>query len=261
VVAAYLGALAATHGRSALNRRLAAIAHVHRAARQPWVHGQAEIRQTLRGIHRAHGVPTRPAAALTSVELRRLLATCQDDMAGRRDRALLLTGFVGALRRSELVGIDVAHLQRDAAGYRLFIPHAKRDPDRLGAVIGLPRARDRALCVVAAIEAWLVASACDDGPVFRPVTAAGGVQTERLAANGVWNILRRRAALAGLSVVPSERLSPHGLRAGMITEAYLRGALDEQVMQHARQKDIATTRGYRRRAKVLIDNPARCLDL
>lgn len=89
----------------------------------------------------------------------------------------------------------------------------------------------------------------------------GRVTLERLTANGVWKILQRRAALAGLTVVPGERLSPHGLRAAMITEAYLRGALDEQVMQHARQKDINATRGYRRRAKVLIDNPAKCLDL
>lgn len=143
VIAAYLGALAGTHGRSALNRRLSAIAHVHRARKQPWVHGHSEIRQTLRGIHRNHGAPSRPAAALTSDELRRLLATCDVSIAGVRDRALLLTGFVGALRRSELVGIDVAHLRLEAGGYRLLIPHSKRDPDRKGVVIGLPRARDR----------------------------------------------------------------------------------------------------------------------
>jgi hypothetical protein len=66
----------------------------------------------------------------------------------------------------------------------------------------------------------------------------------------VWKILRRRAALANSTVHESERLSPHGLRAGFITEAYLRGALDEQVMHHTRQKSLATTQGYRRRAKL-----------
>ena len=58
-----------------------------------------------------------------------------------------------------------------------------------------------------------------------------------------------------------ERLAPHGFRAGFITEAYLNGALDEQVMAHARQRDINVTRGYRKRAKVVAASPARLLNL
>ena len=77
----------------------------------------------------------------------------------------------------------------------------------------------------------------------------------------MWKILRRRAEMARLTVDETERLSPHGLRAGFITEAYLKGALDEQVMHHARQKSIATTQGDRRRAKITQDSPARLLDL
>jgi hypothetical protein len=69
------------------------------------------------------------------------------------------------------------------------------------------------------------------------------------------------AALAGLTVDPRERLSPHGLRAGFITEAYLVAAPDEQVMAHTRQKDVSAMRGYRRRAKITAENPARLLDL
>jgi integrase len=100
--------------------------------------------------------------------------------------------------------------------------------------------------------------------VFRSVDARGRVHGEpggRLSGDGVRVILLRRAALAGLSVHPGERLSPHGLRAGLITEAYLAGAPDEQVMRHSRHADLSTMRGYRRRAKVTADNPARLLDL
>ena len=96
--------------------------------------------------------------------------------------------------------------------------------------------------------------------MFRRVTAAG-ILEDRLSPQGVWKILRRRAALANLTVHESERLSPHGLRAGFITEAHLRGALDEQVMHYTRQKSLATTQGYRRRAKITADSPARLLDL
>ncbi|HEX3913259.1 MAG TPA: hypothetical protein VHW71_07115, partial [Steroidobacteraceae bacterium] len=66
---------------------------------------------------------------------------------------------------------------------------------------------------------------------------------------------------AGLEIPEGERLSPHGMRAGFITEAYLNGALDEQVMAHARQKDVNTTRRYRKRAKTVAASPTRFLDL
>ena len=70
----------------------------------------------------------RPAAALTSVEVKQLLATCPDDLAGLRDRALFLVGFAGAFRRSELVAIDVEHLRFDAAGVTIRIPRSKTHP-------------------------------------------------------------------------------------------------------------------------------------
>jgi integrase len=96
--------------------------------------------------------------------------------------------------------------------------------------------------------------------VFVAVNAAGRKE-QRLRANGFWRILKGRAALAGITVPDGERLSPHGLRAGFITEAYLHGALDEQVMHHARQKNIHTTWGYRNRAKVVLASPTKLLDL
>ena len=75
------------------------------------------------------------------------------------------------------------------------------------------------------------------------------------------SILRRRAAAAGLTVTGGERLSPHGLRAGFVTEAYMAGARDEQVMDHTRHRDLKTMRGYVRRAKLVTDSPTQLLDL
>jgi integrase len=96
--------------------------------------------------------------------------------------------------------------------------------------------------------------------VCRRITAAGTIEG-RLTGDGVYKILKARAAAAKLTVPDTERLSPHGLRAGMITEATLNGALDEQIMPHSRHKDSSTMRGYRRRARIVVDNPARLLDL
>jgi site-specific recombinase XerD len=110
-VAAYLASMAPLYSRAALERRLAAIGHAHRLAKLDWSAGHPAIRATLRGIYRTHGSRTRQAAALTSVELRKLVAACGSDLAGTRDRALLLLGFAGALRRSELVAVDREHLR------------------------------------------------------------------------------------------------------------------------------------------------------
>lgn len=74
-------------------------------------------------------------------------------------------------------------------------------------------------------------------------------------------ILAKRAGIAGLKIASGERLSPHGLRAGFITQAYIAGARDEQIMDHTRQKDLRTMRGYVRRAKLVSDRPAKLLGL
>ncbi len=260
VVAGYLASLAGRLGRSGLRRRLAAIAHEHRRLGHPFMPGHPAIRATLRGILATHGRPVRPAAALTSVEVRRLIASCGPEPAGLRDRALLLLGFAGALRRSELVAIDCEHLRFTAEGVTILIPRSKRDRDGEGALVGIPRGRQAETCPVRALEAWLGRSRIEWGAVFRSLSTAGRAGG-RLGTRGVWTILRKRAALAGLEVDAQERLSPHGLRAGCITEAYLNGALDEQVMHHARQKSLATTQAYRRRARITRDSPARLLDL
>jgi integrase len=260
LVAAYLAELAETIGRSALRRRVAAIVYHHRRRGLVWSSQQVAIRETLIGIARTHGKPVRPAAALTSVEIKQLIASCAEDLPGLRDRALFLVGFAGALRRSELVGIDHKHLRFEADGVVIHIPRSKGDQEGKGADVTLPRMRGDETCPLRALERWLKRARITRGPVFRSITTHGTIEG-RLSADGVRKILLRRAALAKLTVHPSERLSPHGLRAGLITEAYLAGAPDEQVMQHTRHVDLSTMRGYRRRARVTADNPARLLDL
>ncbi|MCB4825381.1 site-specific integrase [Roseicella aerolata] len=260
-IAAYLAALATTHGRSALRRRLAAIGGAHALAGHPWNPGHPAIRHTLRGILRRHGTPARQAAALTTAEIRRLLAGCDRGLAGTRDRALLLLGFAGALRRSELVAIEREHVTVTPEGLRLLLPRSKGDAAGEGATIGIARGRRPETCPVRALEAWLQMSDCRFGPVFRKVDRWGTVESRALTPEAVGHILKRRAAAAGLTVGALERLSAHGLRAGFVTEAYQAGARDEQIMAHTRHRDLKTMRGYVRRAKLLTESPVRLLGL
>jgi integrase len=260
-VAAYLASLAGLYSRSALERRLAAIGHAHRLRDHEWSAGHPAIRATLRGIHRTHRRRGRQAAALTSAELKRLVAACGGDLAGLRDRALLLLGFAGALRRAELVAVDREHIRFTDAGLRLLLPSSKTDQEGKGAELGIGRGRRRETCPVRALEAWLDASGCRFGPVFRKVDRWGNVEHRRLGGDAVRDVLLRRAREAKLTVHGTERLSPHGLRAGFVTEAYLAGARDEQVMDHTRHRDLKTMRGYVRRARLVTDSATKLLDL
>ena len=260
VVAAYLAERSATRGRSGLRLILASVAHHHRRAGHSWASGDPVIASVMRGILRDQKRPVRPAAALTSAELRPLLAGCDDSLPGLRDRALLLIGFAGALRRSELVALDHEDFRFTADGLVLRIRSSKGDQEGEGAEVGIIRGTRSATCPVRAVEAWLRRSGIAYGAVFRRLTSSGTIEG-RLTGSGVWWILRARAKEAGLTVDPGERLSPHGLRAGFITEAYLNGALDEQAGAHARQTNLETTRRYRRRAKVVQASPTRLLDL
>jgi integrase len=260
-VAAYLASMAPLYSRSALERRLAAIGHAHRLRELEWSAGHPAIRATLRGIYRTHRRRSRQAAALTSAELKRLVAACGGDLTGTRDRALLLLGFAGALRRSELVAVDREHIRLTDTGLRLLLPSSKTDAEGKGVELGIARGKRRETCPVRALEAWLDVSDCRYGPVFRKVDRWGNIEHRRLGGDAVRDILLRRAAAARISVEGGERLSPHGLRAGFVTEAYMAGARDEQVMDHTRHRDLKTMRGYVRRAKLVTDSATKLLDL
>jgi integrase len=250
VIAAYLAAGARLYALSTLRRRLAAIARVHREARLVFDGRDPAIRNALRGIARAHALPPRQAAALTTPEIRRLVRSCDSSLAGLRDRALLLIGYAGALRRSELIGVDREHIIFHAAAIELLIPRSKGDPEGEGQRISIGRGRSPETCPVRALEAWLRISATEFGPVFRRVTRHGTVEPTRLSAEAVRLILLKRAALAGITGTELAPITPHGLRAGFVTQAYRAGARDDEIMQHTRHKHLATMRRYLRRAEL-----------
>ncbi|MBV8488224.1 MAG: site-specific integrase, partial [Planctomycetaceae bacterium] len=127
VVGAYLAAAGEGYAAPTLRRRVAAIARACGVAGHPLDTKHPAIRETLRGIARRHGAPARRSAALTTAEVKRLSRACGTDLAGARDRALFLLGFAGALRRSELVALDVEHVTWTRAGMRLLIERSKTD--------------------------------------------------------------------------------------------------------------------------------------
>jgi hypothetical protein len=174
-VGAYLGSLAATHAPTTVRRRLSAIGKMHRFNDLAWNPAHRDIQGPLQGLLRTHGRPVRKAAALSLAMLRQLVATCDHSPSGRRDWALLLFGFAGALRRSELVALQVDDVAPVAGGLRLRIRRAKTDQAGQGAEIGLPRGKFAETCPVLAFEAWQAVGKRKAGPLFRRISAAGNI--------------------------------------------------------------------------------------
>jgi integrase len=260
-ITSYIVAHGTTLGRATLARRLVGIGFAHRVAGQPWAGTHPLVKATLRGVLRKHGKPARQAAALMTAEVRALVATCDDSLAGLRDRALLLVGYAGGLRRAELVAIAREDVEEVTGGLRIRIPRSKTDPEGEGAFIGLAMGEQRATCPVRALRAWLETSEADVGAIFRKISRSGRIAFAGLTPGAVRRILLQRATLAGLEVASSERLSPHGLRAGFITQAHLNGASEDAIMAQARHRDWRTTRRYIRQAKVVSETAAKKLGL
>jgi integrase len=259
-VGAYLASLV-DKAPTTIRRRLAALGKMHRFNDLPWNPAHRDIQGPLQGLLRDKGQPVVKAAPLTLDLLRPLLATCDNSRRGRRDRALLLFGFAGALRRSELVSLQVEDVAEVAGGLRIRIRQGKTDPMGQGAEIGLPRGRHVETCPVRAFQSWQAVARRKAGPLFRRISSGDRIGDAALHPDAVRRILERRIALAGLSLPGFERLSAHSLRGGFITEAYHKGVRDEDIMRHTRHRDLRTMRGYVTRAGLVTESPAGALDL
>jgi integrase len=218
-VARYLADHADSLSIATLARRVVAIRRAH--ALQGFVDPtKAElIRLALRGIRRLHGRPQRRASPIRVEHLSAIVACLNTSIREARDRALLLIGFAGAFRRSELIAIDCKWLARAEKGIEITLPRSKTDQEGRGRIVAVPRVNGP-LCPVDALDAWLGASTITEGPVFRPVSKAGRVLPSRLSASAVSIIVKQHVIEIGLD--PTS-YSGHSLRAGFATSAAAAG--------------------------------------
>jgi hypothetical protein len=168
-VATYLAALESSKSPSTIRRRLAAISISHQIAGFETPTADAVVKNVWAGIRRRKGVaPSKVRAARTKV-INTLVAPLGIRLIDVRDRALILIGFAGALRRSELVALDVDDVAEDADGLVLSMRKSKTDQEAEGEVLGLPYGSHPATCPVRARRAWMDASGIETGPAFRAV--------------------------------------------------------------------------------------------
>lgn len=234
---------------STLNRRIAAIRYMHEAAGLSSPTSNKLVSATLKGIRRTQGAKPNQKQAATIETIYSLLARVDSSMlAGKRDKALILLGFAGAFRRSELVGLQVSDLQHSKEGLRVTIRKSKTDQDGQGQQIAIPNGR---LKVASVLADYMQAAGITDGYIFRPITKSGKPRAQSLTDKSVANIVKHYALLAGLD--PSQ-FAGHSLRSGFITSAAEAGANLFKIMDVSRHRSVQTVRGYVRAAEAFKDH-------
>jgi integrase len=252
-VACYLTALAEAGRRvPSLELALAALAAAHQAAGVASPRSAPVVREVLKGIRRTLGVAPHPKAAVRVPELRAMLAALPEGLLGLRDRALLLVGFSSALRRAELVALDVADVVPGPDGLTITLRRSKTDQEGHGRIVGVPFGSTPDTCPVRALAAWLTAAGITAGAIFRGVSRHGAL-LERLSDRGVARIVQRAASAVGLE---ASAFGGHSLRAGLATAAAKAGKSERAIMAQTGHRSVTMVRRYIRAASVFTENAA-----
>lgn len=232
------------HKPSSINRKLASISVAHQAAGYDSPTRTALIRRTMQGIRRTLGVKPDRKSPLRAADLRKIVRQLdQEDLQGVRDRALLLVGYAGAFRRSELVGLDRKDVEITPFGMEITVRKSKTDQEGKGIVKKIGTAPRGATCPVRALEEWLRLSKIEEGPIFRAINRHGQIQPGALSPQSVALIVKRIAKDAGL---PVESMAGHSLRAGFVTDAKDAGAADQHIMKITGHKTARMISDYYR---------------
>jgi integrase len=259
IVGLFLAASASGDGMpkaavSTIERRLAAITTTYSSAGTPLARQDRHIVDVMAGIRRQHARPPRQKEALLAEDILAMIATLPNDLRGLRDRAILLIGFAGGLRRSEIVGLDCGPDQTsDSGGWVEILTD--------GAVltirgktgwrtVEIGRGTSERSCPVHALEIWLKLGRIAHGPVFRRIaTKNGGVDTDRLDDKHVARLVKQTALRAGIRSDLPERdraalFGGHSLRAGLASSAEIDETHVQRQLGHA---SAEMTRRYQRR--------------
>ena len=263
-VALYVAARSDALALATLRRRLAAInqAHAARGHDKPARTTEEPLHSVWAGLVREMSQQQDQAAPILIEDLRAIVAATRaidNEMLALRDRALLLVGWAGALRRSEIAALEMRDVRVGPDGLVLTVRRSKTDQDGEGHTVGIPHGDHPGTCPIRALQAWAsgaeIGTEDDTGavPLFRAVDRWGNVAADALSTDGVHRIVKRACARTGLD---ASLYSGHSLRAGFITQAARAGKPERVIMRHSGHADLQTLRGYIREGGLFRDNAA-----
>jgi site-specific recombinase XerD len=233
---------------STIGRRVAAIRYAHKLAGLATPTDDELVKATVRGIRRTLGTAKTKKAPATAERLLAMAANTGPGLKGLRDRALLLLGFAGALRRSELVALNIEDVEEVQDGMKITIRHSKTDQEGAGQSIAIPFGK--IACPVGALKEWIATAGIQSGAIFRSVNRHGKVG-EWLTDQSVSDIVKEHAERLRLN---PKQFAGHSLRAGFLTSAASRGASIFKMMDVSRHRSVDTLRGYVRDAELFKDH-------
>ena len=250
-IAAYLTDHAEILTIATLRRRLTSITKAHRMAGFDTPVKSELVQMVMKGIARVHGKPQEQAAPLLKDDLVALLSYIPDTVKGIRDKALLLIGFAGAFRKSELVALKCNHLEFTKEGVIITLTRSKTDQTGIGRQIGIPYAKGR-ICPVQALQSWMAHLPTQEGYLFRSVSKGGNISpTGRLSDRAVSNIIKEYVTLIGLDPA---KYSGHSLRAGLATSAAMQGVSSWKIRAQTGHKSDTMLNRYIRHGDLFNEN-------
>ena len=237
-----------------LQRRIASISQAHTLAGHESPTKHPMVRLVMQGIRRSLGTAQKGKDAISVADLRVMVASQQDNgHRGLRNRAVILLGFAAALRRSEIVALDVEHLAWTNAGLVITIARSKTDQEGAGAQIGVPYGSTLETCPVRSMRQWLDWSGITSGAAFRTVDRHGKVVNNRMAARTVAAVVKEAMAATGKDPTA---FGAHSLRSGLCTAAAERGVSERSIAAVTRHKSMAVLRRYIKVGNLFHDHPS-----
>lgn len=250
LVAAYLTAHADILSIATLRRRLASISKAHRMKGHLSPTQSEVVKMTFRGIQRVCGVPQRQASPLLKEDVISIYGQTHDTTKGIRDMALLLIGFCGAFRRSELIGLQVEDVEFTSQGAAITLTRSKTDQIGAGRKVAIPYGRGR-ICPVSCLSIWLETLDADTGPIFRPINKGGRIANSAISGKAVSEIIKHYVEKIDLD---PKRYSGHSLRAGLATSAAQHGASSMTIRKTTGHKSDSMLSQYIRDGDMFTDN-------
>lgn len=243
---------------STLARRLSAISQAHQMAGKEFNRRHPTIQETWKGIKNTHGTAQKGKEPILIEDLRRMVESISlikenmDRLIGYRDRALLLLGFAGAFRRSELVSIQIEDLKLVRDGYIVKLRRSKTDQEGEGREIAIPYGSNPSTCPVRALQDWIKTGNLQAGPLFMPINRHNQKSTKAMTSHAVAILVKKYAPNTDKAM----ELSGHSLRSGFATTAAMAGVQEYVIMKQTGHKRSDTLKKYIRSRDLWKDNAA-----
>lgn len=257
-VAYYITDISSDYKTSTLERRLATISKVHKLVDEESPISDPKVTELMKALRRTKGTKKRKVKPLLSPHVKKICDNLTSKLIDHRDRALLLIGFSGGFRRSELVSLKRSDIEKTQEGLIITLEKSKTDQEGSGRQIGITYGSNLQTCPVRSYLRWLDESGIEEGYIFRSITRHGRMKDSKLTAQSVALIVKKRVEEIGLD--PS-KFSGHSLRAGFVTEAFQNGASSIAVKNTTGHSTDRVLQEYYRPATLFENNASALLNL